>query len=100
MRNIQNLKLMPDYNCFPLWCMDPDEYDNIDPNELPLSNRLKQDLTAWAGRYDAILNWDDPVNSDFKSEEEEQQFKEDGKELHQRLQEELKGKVKVTYYVP
>lgn len=100
MSNKQTLKLMPDYGCYPIWRIEPiDEFDNLDPNDLPIPTELKKDLMDWADRYDAILNQDDPRSSGFKSESEELKFREDGKELHRRLQEELGEEVKITFHV-
>lgn len=99
MSKINNVKLMAEYECFPLWSIDADNPGSIEPEQVPISERLIQDLWAWASRYDKTLNWDDPVSSDFKSESEKQQFKEDGEKLYRRLQEELGEDVNVTYRV-
>jgi hypothetical protein len=32
---LRKIKLMPDYQCFPLW--DMEEPDNLDPKDLPLN---------------------------------------------------------------
>lgn len=32
---LRKIKLMPDYQCFPLW--DMEEPDNLDPRDLPLN---------------------------------------------------------------
>ena len=91
---------MPDYNCFPVWCTDSDNSGGIEPSQLSISQELKQDLFAWASRYDNTLNCDDPLNSGFESEEEEQKFREDGIKLHKRLQKELGKEIKVAFDVP
>ena len=86
---MRKLKLMTDYRCFPLWENTNDIFDNVNPDKLPISQELKQDLKNWAAKYDDTLNLDDPMNSGFKSEEEEKQFEQEGKNLQKRLQKEL-----------
>ena len=83
------LKLMPDYGCFPLWEASPGQVGNVDPQTLPISQSLKVDLARWAASYDKTLNADDPMNSGFEVEEDEERFKQEGRALGQRLQAEL-----------
>ena len=91
---------MPDYGCFPVWCTDLDNSGSIEPNQLPISQKLKRNLITWANRYDNTLNDEDPSNSGFESKEDEQKFKEDGMQLYQRLQKELGEEFKVTFFIP
>ncbi len=56
---MRTLKLMADYQCWPLW----EEGENLDPATLPLSAGLQARLTAWAEAFDASLDWDDPGHS-------------------------------------
>lgn len=91
---------MPDYQCFPLWEIGENIYDNIDPNDLPISQELKRDLYAWADTYESFLNLEDPLNSRFVSEEEEKQFETDGENLQKRLQEELGENFKIDLFSP
>ena len=67
---------------------------------MPISQELKQDLLTWAATYDNTLNHEDPLNSGFRSEEDEQKFRENGIQLHQRLQKELGEEVIVTFHIP
>lgn len=83
------IKLMPDYQCFPLWEARSGQVGNIDPNTLPISYVLKQQLLDWAATYDATLNMDDPTSSGFLSDEAEAEFKRTGIELENRLRVEL-----------
>ena len=100
-KQIKTFKLMPDYQCFCLWETNNNNIsDNIDPNELPISQELKHDLSAWEEKYDATLDWDDPISSGFKSEQEEEQFIKDGENLQKRLQQELGSGFKVTLFIP
>jgi len=95
---MRNLKLMADYGCWPLWAMAPDEPRNIDPAELPISESLRESLYAWAQTYDATLNEDYPPDSGFPSEDAEQEFDRQGRELRARLQEELGDQATVRYF--
>lgn len=97
MINIIEIKLMPEYRCWPLWSSDIDEY-NIDPNSLSISDELKQELDSWSEEYDAILNIDYPPDSDFPSPEAFELFKAKGKELRNQLQFELGFGYQVSYY--
>lgn len=83
------IKLMPDYECHPLWNMSPDEYGDVDPLDLPISDALKLRLKAWAAKYDETLDVNYPPNSGFKSEALELEFREEGKLLAESLQNEL-----------
>jgi hypothetical protein len=80
---------MADYGCFPLWEASPGEVGNIDPDSLPISTPLKVDLGRWAASYEKTLKPDDPVSSGFVSDQEEERFKQEGRSLQWRLQEEL-----------
>jgi hypothetical protein len=86
---MKTIKLMPDYQCFPLWEASPGEVGNINPEDLPISPDLKAQLAAWAKIYDATLNIDDPACSGFQSDEAEAEFKRVGNDLGQRLRGEL-----------
>ena len=92
------IKLMPDYECYPLWGLDSNNIGDIDPKNLSLSKSLIEDLTQWSSNYDLLLNWDNPAESGFKSQESKQKFEEIGVNLWQRLQEELYPKYKVYYF--
>jgi hypothetical protein len=83
------IKLMADYQCFPLWEASPGVVGNVDPKDLPISSLLQQKLMAWAEKFDATLNMEDPANSGFDSELAAGEFRQEGEVLAQRLQEEL-----------
>ncbi|WP_284087216.1 hypothetical protein [Acinetobacter nosocomialis] len=92
------IKLMPDYQCYPLW-----EYDelglvaNLNPKDLPISEILIDKLILWFDMYDETLCLDDPINSGFKSIQDEREFKLLGSELFDLLREELTGQYEVIY---
>lgn len=92
------LRLMPDYDSHPLWEILPDGVRNLAPEELPISGDLQRALVAWAGRYDATLNREDPAASGFKTAQDERDFEEAGLRLWERLRLELSGQAEVTYF--
>ena len=92
------LRLMPDYDCHPLWLVLPDGVKNLDPATLPISTDLRQTLKDWAASYDKTLNEGDPANSGFPSEAEESQFESTGIRLWDLLRSELGPGFEVTYF--
>ncbi len=83
------IKLMADYQCYPLLEASPGVVGNIDPEELPISERLRQALTQWAEWYDSTLNLSNPAISGFPSDSDREEFKRKGMELGERLRHEL-----------
>jgi hypothetical protein len=90
------IKLMADYQCYPLWEASPGVVGNVDPGELPISSLLKERLMAWAATFDATLDMDDPANSGFESEKAADEFRDEGMVLAQQLQDELGAAYLVT----
>ena len=86
---MRKLKLMPDYECFPLWEASPGQVGNINPDELPISAGLRSKLVQWAAEYDATLNREDPAQSGFPTDESKAEFKRTGMELGEQLKSEL-----------
>ena len=91
------LKLMADYQCFPLWENSSDLVGNVDPISLPISENLISRLNEWAEVFDATLNLNDPVRSGFSSEKLKVEFHEKGHDLCLLLQSELGGNYSVIY---
>jgi hypothetical protein len=87
------IKVMADYECWPLW-----KGENLDPDSLPLSHYLREQLAAWAERYDETLLDEYPPESGFSSESEAEKFVEDGRELAQILARELGNEFTITYF--
>jgi hypothetical protein len=83
------IRLMPDYQCFPLWEASPGTVGNIDPASLPLSVPVQERLTAWAGKFDATLNMNDPASSGFATQQVADAFRREGEVLARLLQNEL-----------
>jgi hypothetical protein len=92
------LKLMTDYDAFPLWELFEDGVRNVSPDELPLSGELRAALVSWAAAYDGTLDPDDPALSGFASPAEEDAFEAEGRRLCQELQAQLGPAYQVVYY--
>jgi hypothetical protein len=93
------IKLMPDYDCWPLWWhAGTEKIGNIDPASLGISSDLVDRLNAWAAQYDAFLNRDDPTQSGPATPEIEDAFENEGFALLDLLRRELSGKYHVIYY--
>jgi hypothetical protein len=92
------IRVMPDYNCYPLWKVGPTGVENVDPRELAISASLAKELLDWADVYDATLRRDDPASSGFSSSEAEISFENDGVRLWKALINELGESSEVTYF--
>lgn len=86
---MKSIRLMPDYQCFPLWNMMPGEYGDFDPRVLPIPKLLQRQIMDWARVYDETLNMEDPVASGFTTVEAKDTFEAEGLRLADRLREEL-----------
>lgn len=95
---MQKIKLMADYQCFPLWWQETDKVGDIDPATLPLSQETIERLKKWAAIYDRTLNLEDPILSGFASEEETQMFDLEGISLWHQLRKELAPDYEVSYF--
>lgn len=87
------LRLMPDYDCFPVW---NDRGECLDPATLRISASLRHDLLAWADVYDATLDRQDPARSGFASESQRRAFMAEGLTLQSRLERELGPEARVA----
>jgi hypothetical protein len=95
---INQLKLMADYDCFPLWKTSNGEVENIAPNSLNISEELIKSLYRWAAAYDATLNQDYPPNSSFATEEELNPFEKEGRKIFNELKYQLKNRFEYSFY--
>lgn len=95
---MRNIKLMADYECFALW--DEDSVDNLNPDELPISEELKYRIHRWEDAFDATLNRADPANSGFYTRDDLRRFDEEGLELWRQLRLELGDEYDVRYFSP
>ncbi|MBV9786582.1 MAG: hypothetical protein JOZ51_00285 [Chloroflexi bacterium] len=94
----QQIKLMADYESWPLWWAGDADPGNIDPHTLPLSPATIARLEAWADAFDATLNRDDPASSDFASDAAFEEFEAEGRALLQLLRKELAPEYQVLYH--
>lgn len=94
---MKRIKLMADYECYPLWIGSDGEVGNIGPDFLPISDFLKNELNDWSDEYNKTLILDNPLESGFKTINEEIAFREKGKYLQERLQIELGNDYDVIY---
>ena len=51
-RIVRHLRLMADYECYPLWESQEEGMHNVDPFELAIPEQLAEALTEWAGQSD------------------------------------------------
>lgn len=82
------IKLMADYKCYPLWEVG-NTVGDINPNDLQISESLKSDLLRWAKLFDQTLNEEYPPDSRFSSAAAENEFRQEGIRLTERLNNEL-----------
>lgn len=94
------IRVMADYECWPLWWDGDGQVGNIAPSELGLSEGLSAALLAWALAYDATLNAKDPACSGFASYADWQRFEADGAQLAARVAAELGERATVRYHGP
>lgn len=93
-----NLRLLPDYECYPTWVVTAEGSRDISPSDLPISSELASRLMLWQARYDATLLHADPARSGFPTPLDEAAFDADGRDLWRLLRGELGPDVVVTYY--
>jgi hypothetical protein len=93
------IRLAAEYECHPMWAAESEGgLSNLDPDEFPLSAELVGDIRAWAAKYEATYNRNDPASSDFGSRSEEEHFDLEGRRLWKRLQAELGAEHDVAYF--
>jgi hypothetical protein len=96
--NKQTIKVMVEYESFPLWRVNSDGPPNIDPASLPISRELAQALLSWADSYDRTLDRDDPLASGFSDPVVEDDFYAQGERLARQLAAELGAQYTVKYF--
>jgi hypothetical protein len=92
------IKIMPDYQCFPLWNISPGIVENIDPTSLNISSELKLFILDWSAKYDNTLNKSNPAESGFKSIIEEIGFEQQGLEIWKGLLREMGNQYQIYYF--
>jgi len=96
--NKQTVRVMAEYESFPLWQANSDGPANVDPASLPISSELAQTLLDWADDYDRTLNRDDPLASGFPDATAEENFYAQGERLARQLAAELGPHYAVEYF--
>ncbi len=91
------VRVMPDYQCFPLWRPGTDAY-HTDPASLPISAGLACAFDDWAAEYDATLDLDDPASAGFPGAAAENAFADRGRRLAHSLAAELGDGWAVEYH--
>ncbi len=92
------IKLMADYDCYPIWHDSDKEVGNIDPSLLPISKNLHECLLSWVDMFDSTLNRADPILSGFKNKDDADEFYAQGEQLMKRLTFELGSDYVVNYF--
>ena len=96
---MKSIKLMPDYQCWPLWWGDGCDFiGNINPIEMDLPATLHMQLREWADVYDSFinlkkLNGDQPISSLLMRE-----FENFGIQLWQKLTRHLVHQYRVVFF--
>lgn len=96
--NKNAVKVMAEYESFPLWRTNSGGPANIDPASLPISDELAQALLDWADSYDRTLDRDDPLSSGFPDAAAENYFYAQGEQLARQLAAELGPNYAVEYF--
>ena len=94
---MKHIKLIPDYDCHPLWHHQSKEVGNIDPETLGISSSLVRRLNSWQQEYNQTQNREDPIRSGFTEKETEAAFVAVGYKLANDLNQELPS-VNIVYY--
>lgn len=95
---VRKIKLMAEYYGCVLWEAGEDRVGEIEPESLPISDKLVRDLHAWAERYDCTLNKHCGQDSGFSTPEEETAFDVEGRRLWAELRLQLGPAFEVAYY--
>jgi len=92
------LRIMADYDCYPLWQFGSGSSRNVCPSELPIPDELIRRLSSWQRRYDDTLLRTDPVLSGFSSVEEELSFEREGRDIWREMRSALGPGYQVSYF--
>ncbi len=97
MSDRKKIKLMADYQCYPLWWDEPTRWGDINPATLPLDAETILRLKKWADAMNATLTLADPASSGFPTQQEKEAFEQEGIEIFMLLEEELASEYEVSY---
>jgi hypothetical protein len=83
-----------DYMADPFWCSNCK--CNLDPNEIPVSDQLREELNKWMLDFQKVLFFSESgietIDEEFK-----QKYIKRGMELTEEVKKELEGEFYVTY---
>ncbi|MCE9521880.1 MAG: hypothetical protein K8S25_05545 [Alphaproteobacteria bacterium] len=88
-----NLRLQPDWQCWPLW--DADTGENVSHFCLNLADDLAERIGAWDDGWQATYNGDDPPSSGFATEAERDAYRVEGRAIAAALSAVWPGRVEV-----
>lgn len=96
MVRMRRIKVMADYDCWPLWHDGPPNGDvgDIDPLTLPIDPSLQARLLEWADAYGALLDRDNPA----ATLPPQSWFDQEGRQLALELQLALGETIRVRYW--
>ena len=94
----RQIKLMWDYECWPLWQHDGEIFDTVDPSSFPLSEQTLARLAAWASIPDKKLTEVEYPPDMTWTEDEKKRFEQEGLDLWKALRHELGRNYYVTYH--
>lgn len=89
-----SLKVEADYTADPIWCNICGW--NLDIDDIPLSNKLKEAFLEWALAYDKLIDRD-IVKAVNNKDETLEKHNEKGFELTEKLKKELSAKFSVVF---
>lgn len=87
-----------EYLAPPIFCPDVDYMGHVEVYELPISDALKEGISAWDAEYQLTFNGESPSDSGFCSYEESSRHEIDGRCLADKLQQELGDGCIVEYF--
>lgn len=94
---MKRLKLLAEYDCWPVWDISGDDTKDINPRLLNISSELVDLLNEWASDFETTFDDEYPPDSGFSSEEKEKEFLRKGDIIFQLLKEQLSGDTEVIY---
>ncbi|CAA6806180.1 MAG: Unknown protein [uncultured Campylobacterales bacterium] len=94
---IKKIEFGVEFMAPPFFNPSSEEVGHLDFDEIPITEKLKQEIKEWDEVYQNTYNDEYPPDSCFKSKKQKQWFYKRGRELFEKLKQELPN-VKVYYY--
>lgn len=95
---MRTFKLEMEYGSDPIWETFEDGSDNLDHNQLPINEDLKQTLDNWRDQFQSTFNAEYPPDGGFSSEAEQEAFEEQGQALWTQLRQALGPNIALEPY--